>query len=952
MATGYGRAAYNYFGSQGGGMPFDGSTPKFPLSIPRLKGMGDPMGPVNVSHLVNNIENSLGITPRDAEWRREVDQGRRQLSYVDLREQYENRYIDIDMATLLKNTDYNDRNAFLYKVLCPPRAVNGMNFQGTDIEFFMAPFDRMNPINVARETGYRRTVYKKTLDFYKRSISAEGTLLSDPVEGPIALARMKAALEKQFELTFMAVIITAAVEIPYDRLLKKHSNPYIPTNHVRQAMMEESMVYLGGEDGRLAIGRIKQAISSTSNARDLIVPTGTIGDMGLALGEESIRSWEEVFDSDAGRFLLRAYDTGVVPAGTLDIGAGRVLRVHELSPFMGYSDDPEDLLSQPLRAYLTQGEHMMSPLPNLEDLVRSPGSMAIPKALDLVALEQSPSNIVWKRVCFAEYLKSNALFLSADGQLLDGVDNTLGSIYTADLEEAYNRTPETQLAFYNAFRAKPNSDNNNAAASYQNRHIALEDMPGFRHFDGFMSWDDVGHKVVVPKLVGDIEPKTLPPSYLMRTARVLVNALRDRVTTSKYATLYAGGSQNLAIARLFLDAFPTCRYGRGLLDPRATEAGVTMLVDFSTATHGAFDVGRGPTPPARRAFPFFNKDIKDKLKARGLFAPLATESLDAYKARVTAPALHEAIKAGTIGDSVWAHLLRHTPDASVGHLLTLAYHAQKPDAGELEADQLDAFANLCQDIAASERGHARVDKILESVVAHVDAHQTKNLGAVLRDRPAGAPWLNTGKEKAAARLERLPVSLASAVDAHFMGGADLDAGVETAHLGSFAGVFGANKGHAPTVNQEELAKNPIWQNHEKQLLLSAAEDPIVRLVYIFLLSCTFNYVTCAALAEYGLCIQRNFYVRPLIYQASDAAVLCPEGQNSWFAAYRLAQVVAGVNAVENTWSAHAQLHLGVVCRANKDDLQVRSPPPHHCFGSRSLRRLSPDLPLVLPPRAH
>lgn len=97
-------------------MPFDGSSPNFPLSVPRLKGTGDPMGPANVSHLVNNIENSLGITPRDDLWRREVDQGRRQLSYIDLREQYEGRYIDIDMATLLKNTDYNDRNAFLYKV--------------------------------------------------------------------------------------------------------------------------------------------------------------------------------------------------------------------------------------------------------------------------------------------------------------------------------------------------------------------------------------------------------------------------------------------------------------------------------------------------------------------------------------------------------------------------------------------------------------------------------------------------------------------------------------------------------------------------------------------------------------------------------------------------------------------------------------------------------------------
>lgn len=72
-----------------------------------------------------------------------------------------------------------------------------MNFTSEFYEAYMAPYDEMNPLNIARETGYRRTFTQKTLTMFKRAQSAEYTLLSDPIFGPQTLARMTDTLDKQ-----------------------------------------------------------------------------------------------------------------------------------------------------------------------------------------------------------------------------------------------------------------------------------------------------------------------------------------------------------------------------------------------------------------------------------------------------------------------------------------------------------------------------------------------------------------------------------------------------------------------------------------------------------------------------------------------------------------------------------------------------------------------------------
>jgi hypothetical protein len=914
----------NFFGGRGYAMA---DAEGYPMNMPRLKAAefgvrnSDPLGPASLTNLVSNIKNTLGITPQDDRWALAVDQGLRHLDYNDLRAQYEDKAMQIDLNTMFKAVDSNNANSFLYKVICPPKSVSQMNFQGSDIEFYMAPFDRMNPLNIARVTGYKRHAYSTTLDFYKRSIEAEGTLLSDPVEGPKALNRMRSALIAQFELTFMVVIITAAVEVPYDREMKRLYNPFMPIHHARQELVDKGNVYIGAEDPLIWITRIKASLGDKSRARHLIIPTGAGTDLPLIKTEETIKSWREEYDTISKGFKLVPWDTGVIPLGNLPLGGGQTLYVHELSPFKGYSDDPEDLLNQPLRAHLTQGEHMMSPIPNLDDLINSPGTPSTSKVLDFLALEQTPTAIQWKRVHFEKYLAANVLFLGPDGRPQDGVDDGLSPIYTDGLKDAYN-SDTNKPSFKAAFRQAQHADNDNAASVYLEQRTQLENMTGFRHFDGFMTYDDASGEVVAPQLVGDIEPKTLPTDYTMKMARVLVNEIRRRLPSSKYADVAKAGNLNLAIARFFLDAFPTCKYGKVDIEGFDDDAALSDFISYTMRTpdEGGSYGGRGA--PERRAFQFFDGspfDIRSKIKATGLLAPLPNETVDAYVARLSAPTLHAAVASKTIGDSAWVHLLQHTPDAVVEKLMALAYHAQKADAEAFTDDQVRAFANFGKDIVSSERGHARISEILDTVVKHVDAHPAKSVLVVMGEHPGA--WLKRGVESRAAEKPRQSVTLADTVRDHLAGGSGTG-GVRASKIGSFANAFASAKGRGALEDQIALAANPIWQNHEKQLLLSASEDPIVRLVYVLLISCKFNYFTCRVLAGFGLSLFRQAYVRPFIYQASDAAVLTPAGLDTWFCAYRLPQVVAGVNAAEHSWSAHAQMHMGVVCQSGSQDMKL------------------------------
>lgn len=870
---------------------------------------GDDIGPAVVAGLVNNIKNTLGIRPKDNEYELAVDQGSRHLDWTDLREQYEGRAMDINMSNLITAEQYNQRNSFLYRYICPPKMVNQMNFKSKEIEFFMAPFDRMNPLNIARATGYKYKAYSTTLDFYKRSIEAEGTLLSDPVEGPKALMQMKGVLASQFELTFMVVITDALVSVPYAALVNKYHNPMAQLNHSRQEIQDRASIYIGAEEPAKWLGRVKMQIASGSRARDLIIPTGTGVDLTLAQAEKSLMGWGEFYNTDTREFFMKSYDTGVFPTGVVKHADGDI-RVHELAPYAGYSDDSEDLLNQPLRARLTQGEHMFSPLPEFTD---GSGNVALTsKRLDFLGLEHTPESMTWKQVRFEKYLAANVLFTKSNGEVLSGPNDTLSDLYK-NIRDEYNAGAKKDQ-FHDAFRNPKHKDNNNAAGEYLAYPQHLANMHGFRQFDGFLRYN--GKEVEIPRLVGDIEIKTLPTEYLMGVAKDLTGELRRRLPGSNYSTRPAG----MGIAQLFFDAFPTCKAQRPDLADNINDH-----IKYSTLWRDPGDVSDYGRPEAdRRGFTFFSKvdsvRLRSALKATGILAPLPDETVDAYVQRLTPAVLHEAVRNKTIGDSAWVHLLQHTPDESVDKLLTLAFHTQRHDAEAFTDVQIKAFTDLGQEIESTERGHAKVSTLLDVVAKAVNDHPAKSVGAVLGDRVT--PWLRSKQLERANGLPRQATILADTVSIHLADqGSSVQNKATAARLGSFAGVYrSVHRGIDPA--QVALGNDPIWMAHESQLLHSAAEDPIVRYVYVLLLCCNFNYLTCHTLAKFGLCLFRQLYVRPFIYQASDAAVLVPAGYGTWFAAYRLAQVVAGVNAAENSWAAHAQLYLGVVCQSGAHDIQL------------------------------
>lgn len=102
----------------------------------------------------------------------------------------------------------------------PVELTDQFNFTTNRYEVFQAPFDEMNPFNVAREAGYRKTVAQTTLKMYKRAASAEYTLLGDARAGPIAMSRMQDTIDKHAELTLICLVINFLVEHPAYEMLK------------------------------------------------------------------------------------------------------------------------------------------------------------------------------------------------------------------------------------------------------------------------------------------------------------------------------------------------------------------------------------------------------------------------------------------------------------------------------------------------------------------------------------------------------------------------------------------------------------------------------------------------------------------------------------------------------------------------------------------------------------
>ncbi len=819
-------------------------------------------GTINLRNFVD-VMGKLGIQPRDGQWLAEIDQGARQINNLDLRYQYNDIIVPMNILAKFSNVDQNSMNAFLYQVLCPMRITNQFNFSVDSTEIYMAPFDAMNPLNIARETGYKREFKQYTLQMYKRSQSAEYTLLADPLFGEKTLQRMQYAIDKQAELTMMNLIAHALVEYPFYEMLLKFQHPVNAFLHAREALIENLDCFAGAENSDRLINHIRQGINDSNNHDSLVLPAGAgkrlIGNAGEP---QPVTSWRPYYDTAERRLLVRAYDEGVSSLASIPVGNGRRLNVYELSEFKGYSSDPTDSVSQPLGTRLMLGEITVMQPVHL-DYLDSPSATLSPKMLDVVAPEQTPMSMEMKLISFREYLKYNMMFISDDGESTESDPQHMGlSGYYQKLAEEYN-LGNTKDAFKMAFREAAHVDNNNCATIYLQGNAKLEDMYGFRHFDGFLCYNDVTERIEVPRFVGDIEPKTLPPSYLFSMAEAIASKIG-----------------NAADFRAELRKI--------LPNSRAHTAGVVDLTDA------------GPRPIVKIVPGLMRTPIPTTFSAAAagtLLVPLASETKEQYLARVTPPAIHDALEDGSLDatESAWVHMLQHVPDQGLDAFLTLVHATLKDGCTPSDEDNA-ALAKFATELESKTRS-AHVTETLKSAVRYINkAPANQTVGAVLASR-AGLPWL--GKDaltKANATPEQVSVLAASVSE----------------HIEDLMGA--ENLGHAAggLLDVPDHERRFTWMHYNELLRTHTNASDNVKFVYVTLLQCPFNYFTCDKLARLGLTLFRQSYLRMFIEQHADAFVVLRAGYDTWFLAVGHGQVLTGVGAAEGSFAMHAQMHMGII----------------------------------------
>ena len=884
-------------------------------------------GPVNWAQVRAQLE-AHGIPAKDANWAMQIDQGRRQLNNNDLRLQYNNQIVPLNIQASITSTQLNQRNAFIYRVLIPIEVTDEFNFSSSDYELYMAPFDEVSPFNVGRETGYRKTVQQVTLKMYKRVASAEYTLLADKVHGPIAMRRMAEQIDKHGELTLIVLGANFLVEFPAYQLLKKYQHPTNGFSHAREIISMSKGTYGAADHGSAYLTQMLQQFNSTNQIDSVVVPQGTGRYLIKNEGEpKPVEGYVPVYQQGVSGTLLIAYANGAQSFRSLTHGNGAQVNFFELEPMKGYHDDPDGMSYRPLEQVIILGEWITHPnqlsLTDLSSPLAAKGS----KFLDIGAIDQSPTLIERKLLRYRDYLKANVLFLNynSKGGYLGDVNATL-SKYVQDVVERYNKDPDLKHNFMVSVRDPEHLDNNAASPNYHSTPIKA--MLGFRHFCPWVSYDDVQKKVIMPKYFGDLEPKTLHPDYAWGMAEVLTRAM---VTDGSSLT---GLVTDAASAQKYLGELRAVLQNSNLTEEteRKKIKNDTDLKDLlnseSPATGSAGHIGqpdplygKDPTDPKN----VHKEKFRFRLPDGSLMLPLKGETKQVYLGRVTPEAIQKEIgEAGLHApDSGWLHLLQHVPDSGLSHFLGLVYltHKDGREADHMDSDSLSALSEQL----AEQSGKPHVNEMLSRAVRFVEAKPAHTIGQTLKTRGVRS-WYTEDKLaelNQEAKGARLSNQLAQHVRAHVgkIDAMDID-GPAVGRLGNI--VTGLDTQEDVEIQDpadatktikakflEQVKGRHSWKHFNDNLRTHAASPMSVRLTYVALMQSRFNWFTCDQLSAFGIAPFRQNYMRWQIEQVASSFSACAAGQCA-FMAVGHGQVLSATDAHSGAFSLVGQFHAGVV----------------------------------------
>jgi hypothetical protein len=842
----------------------------------------------------------------------QVDAGGRSLDYRDLEAEYNNRYSQV-ATNALTAAMINGAGAIPTQRWAPFFITTENNFVMNHFEVIAMPFIRTAAYGLGRLSTYKRSQRTASLEHVKRSFEIEGMLLVDPNFGPMMLQQGLGELATSARTTVCLKISGAIVDVPYVEELRRLHNPVMPFSHTRQMFFETQNCFLGSENPEKVLNAAMDLRDSTNKFDTIIGPSGWIN--RLSSNQAGARgrpmpAFALQYNTKAGDFLYDTYD-GENAFRTLTTGDGGVMDVTENIAYTASADDPETQRTQTLRARVTLGE--VSFMKVRDTYSEFSGR---PEDLDVGVPDHQRHTIVTRRLRYLDALGANAVFSNYDGTLVkDGPSNVL-----QHLIDKYNA--EMKREVYSFFREDEDKDqvNDMFPTDYNQSQLNLSAMTKWRGICGFVAWDDVDKKVVFPALIGDVEPKTLPPDHLAHIARAIlthgaknmgvnIGTLNDTYAEwEDLLTYYLPGCKieddagiQLMDAAVAIDA--------AKLNSFRAKAATLNIADPVAALSAAT---RQKNKEERAAF---YKIFANPL-AGAVLVPLANETVDAFKTRLSADALASAAESDKLGlnEIGWAALLSVVPDESLGDFLAIAHEVQK-DGRELTALEADAVASFAEKLRAQPRG-THVAEILKQVRTRLDkkedgatfaqilGQQTPFLSATQEKRLAGKP------EPAMNLAQRIQQSLDADVQ-------EIDTmDIDEVPAGRLSGLQVTGRGGV--VAGARVIINPAtanvytysWAKHE---LHAKTMTTVQRIMYGCLLNTPFNYEVCKKLALIGCELMRFLYVRPFAQFTTDAIVVMRAGPTTMITGIGHFGVVSGLNDKENALTVNAEFKVGVVC---------------------------------------
>jgi len=804
-----------------------------------------------------------------------------------------------------------------------------MNWTSDFYDVYQAPFDEMNPLNIAREVGYQRSFKQQSLKMYKRAATAEMTLLNDPNFGPETMDRMIETIDRAAELTMMVVIGNACVELPFYERVERYNHVINGFNHSREMMNQEATTFAGADSNADVITLIIQDLPAEMRANTVIMPAGMPRGLIRNAGQpQPVDGWKPYYDTKIKKMLMGRYDAAATSIASIPYGNGALLNCFEMVKQKGYMTDPDETAYNPLNSTLVLGEVIVPGAISLDDL-DSPEACTSSKQCDVMAPEHTPLHLSIVKLAFREYLKSNFLFLDQDGECMSHPDDGL-SYRLDDLASMY--TEAGIKDFEEAFHTKAHFDNNSAARVYRDRAANLKEMTGFRHYFGFLSYDNAATRIIVPERVGDVEPKTLPPRYVWQAAKVIASRLS--ITYSEAAVAPRDADPVAAYNEKLKRLLPNSN-AHGNLDDLAKADGIQLPIETGKEKPPTWPMGAAAGADGPVSF---------VISPDSHLAPRTGESKAQYLARQRNEHVEADLESGELHgeETAWLHLLQHVPDEGLDAFYSLVYLTHQ-DGRAASATDNEHLAALTKKLAErSQQGH--VTETLKAVVRAVEEQapdfsggEPQSVGDILAEQGDRNWFTNTTLKQLNAKGKQ-HASLARTVADHLEG---LEA--DASHLGGPArGLSDVRR--FGTGRPREIFS---WQAYSQWLNDNRDEDVKVRKAYVALLQARFNFYTCDKLASLGIMLFRQNYVRMQIEMSADSMVVLRSGPDTWFLALGHGQVLNGISAPDGAYSMTAQFHMGVIERAGARYMRlIPHVLPRELFGGRNVRPVKTQADLL------